>query len=271
MSRVGQNRIYTPYMTVCIVISLPKVPYTHRINLKMYGSGQPYAWEQCVYWTTSKSCQKKHQHIVSKTYWFANLPTCVVKHAPTILLRWLWHGSKMLPKDGWCWRGQVRVAKLWVGLATTVPVHRIWPYIWPFPCQTIPYIHRMYMVLANSTHACAPAHTLHSYSHHPHPQPYLGECTLLLLGLRSVQHLEVGMEVHGLAFCGGSGGALRGAAGAAAVRGRGQEPVCACVCMWVYVYVSLWIYLWLAETSQQPISQTTWLKVTPNCNHCNHC
>jgi hypothetical protein len=28
--------------------------------------------------------------------------------------------------------------------------------------------------------------------------------------------------------------------------------------------------LWLAETSQQPISQTTWLKVTPNCNHCNH-
>jgi hypothetical protein len=28
--------------------------------------------------------------------------------------------------------------------------------------------------------------------------------------------------------------------------------------------------LWLTETSQQPISQTTWLKVTPHCNHCNH-
>jgi len=27
--------------------------------------------------------------------------------------------------------------------------------------------------------------------------------------------------------------------------------------------------MWLAETSQQPISQTTWLKVTPHCNHCN--
>jgi len=25
--------------------------------------------------------------------------------------------------------------------------------------------------------------------------------------------------------------------------------------------------LWLAESSQQPISQTTWLKVTPHCNH----
>ena len=34
-------------------------------------------------------------------------------------------------------------------------------------------------------------------------------------------------------------------------------------------FLSLWIYLWLAETSQQPISQTTcWLKVTPHCNYC---
>jgi hypothetical protein len=39
----------------------------------------------------------------------------------------------------------------------------------------------------------------------------------------------------------------------------------------VSFFLSLWIYLWLAETSQQPISQTTWLKVTPHCNHCNHC
>ena len=29
--RVGQNRIYTPYMTVCMVISLLKIPYVHRI------------------------------------------------------------------------------------------------------------------------------------------------------------------------------------------------------------------------------------------------
>jgi hypothetical protein len=28
-------------------------------------------------------------------------------------------------------------------------------------------------------------------------------------------------------------------------------------------FLSLWIYLRLAETSQQPISQTTWLKATP--------
>jgi len=31
--RVGQNCIYTPYMTVCIVISLPKIPYVHHIYL----------------------------------------------------------------------------------------------------------------------------------------------------------------------------------------------------------------------------------------------
>ena len=31
--RVGQNRIYTPYMTVYFVISLPEVPYIHRIYM----------------------------------------------------------------------------------------------------------------------------------------------------------------------------------------------------------------------------------------------
>jgi hypothetical protein len=34
-----------------------------------------------------------------------------------------------------------------------------------------------------------------------------------------------------------------------------------------FFFLSIWIYLWLAETSQQPISQTTWLKVTPHCDH----
>jgi hypothetical protein len=30
---VGQNRIYAPYMTVYLVISLPKIPYIHRIYI----------------------------------------------------------------------------------------------------------------------------------------------------------------------------------------------------------------------------------------------
>jgi len=32
MFKVGQNRIYTPYMTVNLVISLPKIPYINRIH-----------------------------------------------------------------------------------------------------------------------------------------------------------------------------------------------------------------------------------------------
>jgi len=36
-----------------------------------------------------------------------------------------------------------------VGLARTVYIHRIWPYIWWFFLPKIPYIHHIYMVLAN--------------------------------------------------------------------------------------------------------------------------
>jgi hypothetical protein len=55
--RVGQNRIYAPYMTVYLVISLPKTPYIHRICMvlanpkhiryirscmvRTFGSGRP--------------------------------------------------------------------------------------------------------------------------------------------------------------------------------------------------------------------------------------
>ena len=40
--RVGQNRIFIPYMTVCMVISLLKIPYVHRIYVEIYGSSPPY-------------------------------------------------------------------------------------------------------------------------------------------------------------------------------------------------------------------------------------
>jgi hypothetical protein len=33
MYKVGQNRIYTPYMTVHLVISLPKIQYINRIYM----------------------------------------------------------------------------------------------------------------------------------------------------------------------------------------------------------------------------------------------
>jgi len=34
--RVGQNHIYTPYMTVCMVISLLKLLHVHRIYVYTY-------------------------------------------------------------------------------------------------------------------------------------------------------------------------------------------------------------------------------------------
>jgi hypothetical protein len=43
MSRVGQNRMYIPYMTVCMMITLLNIPYIHPIYIYMYGSGQPYS------------------------------------------------------------------------------------------------------------------------------------------------------------------------------------------------------------------------------------
>jgi len=33
MHRVGQNRIYTPYMTIYLIESLPKIPYMHRMYM----------------------------------------------------------------------------------------------------------------------------------------------------------------------------------------------------------------------------------------------
>jgi len=33
IARVGQNCIHTPHMTVFLVISLPKIPYIHRIYM----------------------------------------------------------------------------------------------------------------------------------------------------------------------------------------------------------------------------------------------
>jgi hypothetical protein len=46
--RVGQNRIYTPYMTVYLVDSLQKIPYMHRIYIYIY----IYIW----FWPTLQVC-----------------------------------------------------------------------------------------------------------------------------------------------------------------------------------------------------------------------
>jgi hypothetical protein len=45
--RIGQNRIYAPYMTVYLVISLPNIPYTHRIYMVL--ANPTYIYIHSVY------------------------------------------------------------------------------------------------------------------------------------------------------------------------------------------------------------------------------
>ena len=42
--RVGQNRIYTPYMAVYLVISLPKIPYINRIYMVLANPTYLHPW-----------------------------------------------------------------------------------------------------------------------------------------------------------------------------------------------------------------------------------
>jgi hypothetical protein len=44
MCRVGQNCIYTPYLTVYLVISLPTIPYIHRIYMVLANPNHVALW-----------------------------------------------------------------------------------------------------------------------------------------------------------------------------------------------------------------------------------
>ena len=52
--RVGQNRIYTPYMTVYLVISLPKTPYMHCIYMWLWPTLYIYIYNACTVFLTGK-------------------------------------------------------------------------------------------------------------------------------------------------------------------------------------------------------------------------
>jgi hypothetical protein len=89
-TRVGQNRIYTPYMTACMVISLPKIPYVHRTHVKINGSGPPYVymvlanpehvciWSKQPKWLELQGGMRK----ASRDEWFVGLAriVCGVTH-----------------------------------------------------------------------------------------------------------------------------------------------------------------------------------------------
>jgi hypothetical protein len=66
--RVGQNRIHTPYMTVYLMISLPKY---RRYTVYIYGSGQPYVFVTLL----KRACYSGHLvKLATQATWLSLLP-----------------------------------------------------------------------------------------------------------------------------------------------------------------------------------------------------
>ena len=60
-SRVGQNRVYTPFMTVYLVIPLPKIPYIHRMYIWFWPTLSPSnsllpVWMSCALHLAGMHC-----------------------------------------------------------------------------------------------------------------------------------------------------------------------------------------------------------------------
>ena len=73
--RVGQNRICTLYMTVCMLISLLSIPYIHLVYIFMHGFGQPYSYKTVHpinFLATAFFCVRRSRlqdaHILSTTF-----------------------------------------------------------------------------------------------------------------------------------------------------------------------------------------------------------
>jgi len=105
VSRAGQNRIYTPYMTVYLVISLPRIPCIHRI--------WPYIW-----WSP---CQKYRIYTVYDRI-FGDLPAKNTICAPynMVLAN---PTSKLCVRGYWCfvWRHFSAIVKSPSRYADPVP------------------------------------------------------------------------------------------------------------------------------------------------------
>jgi hypothetical protein len=208
------------------------------------------------------------------------------------------------------------IAALCIGLARTVYIHRIWPYIWWFPCQKY-LIYTVYIWFwptlvmhhfRTNTHAAilSIAAALCNINRTRKPPTSHSNSSSL------TAHMDTAPRYKGMRGWEDRNRSKRRAASCKhcirAMHGQKKLQECAQrsgsrgVCSHklcshkmcshkmcghklcghklcshklcshkFFFFLSLWIHLWLAETSQQPISQSTWLKVTPHCNHCNHC
>ena len=83
MRRVGQNHIDTPFMTVYTVISLPKMPYVHRIYIWFWPTLRMrdrvrFAAHACIFCCSSMGALRitvAHNQLYSFTHCFASFPS----------------------------------------------------------------------------------------------------------------------------------------------------------------------------------------------------
>ena len=68
ITRVGQNRIFTPYLTVYLVISLPKVTYMHRIYMVLANPTHNTQHVRVLYCnSTAGSCTQEESQVAGFT------------------------------------------------------------------------------------------------------------------------------------------------------------------------------------------------------------
>ena len=84
-SRVGQNRIFTPYMTVCLVNTLHKIPYIHRIYIWFWPTLHTSIHRQSNTHTHTQTHTNTHPH--THTHTQTRTHTQAKQHTRSLLQR----------------------------------------------------------------------------------------------------------------------------------------------------------------------------------------
>jgi hypothetical protein len=89
--RVGQSRIYTPYITVYTVISLPKIPYIHRMYMVL---ANPICG---VMWCSVMFCNVVWWYVVlCGVPWCSAMSWVGQNHTYTVCIRYFWQGDHQI-------------------------------------------------------------------------------------------------------------------------------------------------------------------------------
>jgi len=121
-TRVGQNRIYTPYMTVYLIISLQKLPYMHRIYMVLANPNH-FTSRYTQYSCLCRSVTQNPSSLAPRPSKPTDIILLIILHPAT-------HNTRV---------GQNRIYTPYMTVYLVISL------------QKIPYMHRIYMVLANAT------------------------------------------------------------------------------------------------------------------------